>query len=233
MQSGQTAGGTGPCSGTILCKNIPTDTHKPPGRTEKSANPGKHLYLNRHGQPDRPAETCAKKHRTNHRKKNGNQNSSQHSSSRPHSSSQPAAPQPPHRPPDVDAARVTKALDYLAQHQQADGGFAEPGFTDGHASPSWFAATAITSAGEDPLNWKVNGVSSLDIWDTPKEGSEGTGELGKMTTFLAQYNIDARNYNGHNYVAELKAKMKPNGQMGDFIYTPTGASSASSQAAKT
>ena len=120
--------------------------------------------------------------------------------------------------PDVEDA-VAKALDYLAQHQQADGGWAEPGQTTGAASPSWFAATAITSAGEKPLNWQINGVSSLDFWDTPKEGAEGTGELGKMTTLLAQYGIDARNYNGHNYVEELKAKMKPNGQMGDFIYT--------------
>lgn len=120
--------------------------------------------------------------------------------------------------PDVENA-VAKALDYLALHQQADGGWAEPSFTDGAASPSWFAATAITAAGENPENWQINGVSSLDFWDTPKEGSEGTGELGKMTTLLAQYGIDARNYNGHNYVQELKDKMKPNGQMGDFIYT--------------
>ena len=120
--------------------------------------------------------------------------------------------------PDVDAA-VEKALDYLAAHQMPDGGFAEPGAAVGAASPSWFAATAITAAGENPLDWKVNGISSLKFWDTPKEGAEGTGELGKMTTLLAQYGIDARNYNGHNYVAELQAKMKDTGQMGDFVYT--------------
>ena len=37
--------------------------------------------------------------------------------------------------PDVENA-VTKALDYLALHQQADGGWAEPGQTLGAASPS-------------------------------------------------------------------------------------------------
>ncbi len=119
---------------------------------------------------------------------------------------------------DVDNA-IENALRYLAEHQQPDGGFAEPGVSGSQTSPTWFAVTAITSVGDDPADWNVGGVSSRDFWKTEQSGSDGTGEVAKMCCILVQYGLDPHNYQGKNYVEELKNKMKPNGQIGDFVYT--------------
>ncbi|MFA7563266.1 MAG: helical backbone metal receptor, partial [Methanoculleus sp.] len=117
-------------------------------------------------------------------------------------------------------ATVQSGLDYIRSCQHDDGGFAEEG-RDTNPGTSWFAVMAIVAAGEDPHNWRVNGTSAIDYWKTAPDATnpEGTAELGKMITLITAAGENPRAFNNHNYVAELKARMKTDGQFGDFVYT--------------
>jgi iron complex transport system substrate-binding protein len=120
--------------------------------------------------------------------------------------------------PDVDES-IQNALDYISSAQFPDGGFAESSMAEGSIGTTWFAVTAISSADEDPLTWKVNGTSPLDYWNSIQDDSGGTGEMAKKITYLVLFGIDSHNYNGHDYVADLKSKVKSSGEIGDFVYT--------------
>ena len=120
--------------------------------------------------------------------------------------------------PDVDLA-IQNALDYIAAAQHPDGGFAEPNALEGSIGTTWFAVTAISSAGEDPQTWKVSGTSPLDYWDSLHDDTDGTGEMAKKITYLVLFDKDPHNYNGYNYVTDLQSKVKSSGEIGDFIYT--------------
>lgn len=120
--------------------------------------------------------------------------------------------------PDV-AEAIQSALDYIAASQFPDGGFAEPSMIEGSIGTTWFAVTAISSAGEDPQTWRVNENSPLDYWNSIKDDSDGTGEMAKKITYLVLFGVDPHDYNGHNYVADLQSKVKSSGKIGDFVYT--------------
>ncbi|QYZ80412.1 ABC transporter substrate-binding protein [Methanofollis formosanus] len=111
-------------------------------------------------------------------------------------------------------------LDYLKTCQQPDGGFAEPE-RESNPGTSWFAMMAIVAAGQDPRTWTVKGTSAVDYWEHPGEGvqAEGTAELGRMVTLIAAVGGDPHNFGGKDHLADLKARMKPSGQFGDFVYT--------------
>jgi iron complex transport system substrate-binding protein len=123
-------------------------------------------------------------------------------------------------PMDAADPAVQKSLDYIRSCQQADGGFAEPG-RETNPGTSWFAVMAIVAAGEDPHAWTVNGTSAIDYWKNSKDASkpEGTAELGKMVTLIAAAGEDPHSFGGHDYASDLKGRMKPDGQFGDFVYT--------------
>ena len=120
--------------------------------------------------------------------------------------------------PDVDES-IQNALNYISAAQVSDGGFAESNMIDGSIGTTWFVVTAVSAAGEDPLTWKVNDTSPLDYWNSIKDDADGTGEMAKKITYLVQFGIDPHDYNGHNYVTDLKSKVKSSGEIGDFIYT--------------
>ncbi len=115
---------------------------------------------------------------------------------------------------------MQNGLDYIRSCQHDDGGFAEAGRST-NPGTSWFAVMAIVAAGEDPHAWKVNGTSAIDYWKSAEDAvnPEGTAELGKMVTLIAAAGEDPRTFGGHDYLAELKERMKSSGQFGDFVYT--------------
>ncbi len=117
-------------------------------------------------------------------------------------------------------AAVQDGLDYIRSCQHDDGGFAEAG-RETNPGTSWFAVMAIVAAGENPHNWRVNGTSAIDYWRSAPDATnpEGTAELGKMVTLVAAAGENPRAFNNHDYVAELRARMKTDGQFGDFVYT--------------
>ncbi|WP_449405514.1 helical backbone metal receptor [Methanofollis tationis] len=80
---------------------------------------------------------------------------------------------------------------------------------------------AIVAAGEDPHGWQVNGTSAIDYWKSAEDAvnPEGTAELGKMVTLIAAAGEDPHAFGGHDYLTELKGRMKASGQFGDFVYT--------------
>ncbi|MDD3621276.1 MAG: helical backbone metal receptor [Methanofollis sp.] len=121
---------------------------------------------------------------------------------------------------DAGNGTVQKSLDYLKSCQQPDGGFAEPG-EETDPGTSWGAMMAIVAAGQNPHTWTVNGTSAVDYWAHSGENlvAEGTAELGRMVTLIAAIGGDPHDFGGEDYLANLKAKMKPSGQFGDFIYT--------------
>ncbi|QSZ68389.1 ABC transporter substrate-binding protein [Methanofollis aquaemaris] len=112
------------------------------------------------------------------------------------------------------------SLEYLKTCQQPDGGFAEPG-RETNPGTSWFTMMAIVAAGQDPHTWTVNGTSAVDYWAHPGEDlkTEGTAELGRMVTLITAVGGDPHDFGGEDYLADLKARMKPTGQFGDFVYT--------------
>jgi iron complex transport system substrate-binding protein len=120
--------------------------------------------------------------------------------------------------PDVDES-IQNALDYISAAQFSDGGFAESNMIEGSIGTTWFAVTAISSAGEDPQTWKMNGTSPLDYWNSLHDDADGTGEMAKKITYLVLFGIDPHDYNGHDYVADLQSKVKSSGEIGDFVYT--------------
>ncbi|MDD4255945.1 MAG: helical backbone metal receptor [Methanofollis sp.] len=123
-------------------------------------------------------------------------------------------------PMDAADPAVQKSMDYIRSCQQADGGFAEPG-RETNPGTSWFAVMAIVASGGDPHAWTVNGTSAVDYWKDSDEAArpEGTAELGKMVTLIAAAGEDPRAFGGHDHLADLKGRMKPDGQFGDFVYT--------------
>lgn len=60
----------------------------------------------------------------------------------------------------ADSKRIVMAKWYLQSEQQPDGGFPSWGVTNS-ASDSW-AISAIVAMGEDPKNWKKNGISVVE-----------------------------------------------------------------------
>jgi len=120
----------------------------------------------------------------------------------------------------TDDAAVQNGLDYIRSCQHDDGGFAEAGRST-NPGTSWFAVMAIVAAGEDPHDWMVNGTSAIDYWKTDDEAvnPEGTAELGKMVTLIAAAGENPHTFGGHDYLTELKERMKADGQFGDFVYT--------------
>ncbi|WP_342679885.1 helical backbone metal receptor [Methanofollis sp. UBA420] len=123
-------------------------------------------------------------------------------------------------PTDATDPAIQKSMDYIRSCQQADGGFAEPG-RETNPGTSWFAVMAIVASGEDPHAWTVNGTSAVDYWKNSDEAAqpEGTAELGKMVTLIAAAGDDPHAFGGHDHLADLKGRMKPDGQFGDFVYT--------------
>jgi iron complex transport system substrate-binding protein len=116
---------------------------------------------------------------------------------------------------------VSDALGTIRLCQQDDGGFAEEG-RNTNPGTSWSAMMAIVAAGEDPRTWTFNGVSAVDYWTDPEnEGvvPEGTAEYGKFITLIVAMGEEPRDFNGVDYVAGMKERMKGDGHFGDHIYT--------------
>ena len=117
---------------------------------------------------------------------------------------------------------VDRGLAYIAEHQNTDGGFIEPGTQVSSISSTWFAAQAIVAAGEDPLSskWTKNGKTPLNyLVESPDGKSDGTGEIAKWITFVAACGNDPYTYADYNAVEALQEKIKEDGRVGSYIYT--------------
>ncbi|MBR4285348.1 MAG: hypothetical protein IKT36_04640, partial [Methanocorpusculum sp.] len=57
---------------------------------------------------------------------------------------------------------VDRGLDFIADHQNTDGGFFEPNTDKTSISSTWFTTQALVAAGEDPLTWTKIGKTPLN-----------------------------------------------------------------------
>ncbi|MDO8842312.1 helical backbone metal receptor [Methanocalculus sp.] len=116
---------------------------------------------------------------------------------------------------------VTTALEYLRSSQKDDGGFGEVGRESSPGTTSW-AILTIYAAGEDPRDWVKNGNNTVDyLRMMNKEMIEKGGTTDSARTILTLHavSIDPGNFDGIDYVGDLKNRVKPNGQAGDHVYT--------------
>ena len=103
---------------------------------------------------------------------------------------------------------ILGALEYMAGHQTADGGFGQLGESD--LSTTSRACEAIAASGGNPLLFEVNGVGPdgffLSISDSVYNGTYGTNPIADKINLilgLAACNLDAGDFGGHDFVADL------------------------------
>lgn len=116
---------------------------------------------------------------------------------------------------------VRTSLDYLHSCQKDDGGFGEAGRESSPGTTSW-AIMAAVAAGEDPRTWEKNGNSTLDYLRSMNDeilAKGGTVDIARTILTLVAVGEDPRAFSGTDYVAELKSRVKSDGQAGDHVYT--------------
>ena len=116
----------------------------------------------------------------------------------------------------ASGAEVKKALDYLRERQNSDGGFAEPDRSSSEQLTAW-AITAIKSAGEDPGSWRKSGKSPLDYLSTQAGGWSKLTDIERGCLAVASAGADPRSFGGRDLVREIKARMAPDGHIGDMV----------------
>lgn len=122
-------------------------------------------------------------------------------------------------PLNVTDKPILKALSYLKSIQHDDGGFGEE---ESNFAKTCWVIMALVSAKQDPHKWIKNGSSPIDYLRMKiKDEIDKMGTAGLARTILALVAAgeDPRNFSGIDLVSKLKEKVKPDGQIGDFIYT--------------
>ncbi len=101
-----------------------------------------------------------------------------------------------------DDFQIKNALDYLYTCQRFDGGFGELG-EESDLGLTLRAIMAISSAGENPDNWRKNDNSPIDY--LKKFDQDLTAAQAAIFTLaLAASKNDPRNFNNANYIEKLK-----------------------------
>ena len=116
---------------------------------------------------------------------------------------------------------IQTSLNYLRSCQKDDGGFGEAGRESSPGTTSW-AIMAAVAAGEDPRMWVKNGNSTIDYLRSMNDeilAKGGTVDIARTILTLVAVGEDPRAFSGTDYVAELKSRVKSDGQAGDHVYT--------------
>lgn len=122
-------------------------------------------------------------------------------------------------PLNVTDKPIVKALSYLKSIQHSDGGFGE---NESNLAKTCWVIMALVSAKQNPYDWVKNGNSSVDYLkrEIRKQIDKmGTADLARTILAVVAIGADPRNFTGINLVSKLKERIKPDGQIGDHIYT--------------
>ena len=122
-----------------------------------------------------------------------------------------SAPQAP-----GDGAYISKAIDYLKGRQQSDGGFSEPGKDSSEMLTMW-AVCGISAAGEDVSTWRKSGGTPLDYLASRASKLTKLTDIEKECLAVCSAGKDPRSFGGRDLVADIKAKMAPDGHIGDMV----------------
>ena len=122
-------------------------------------------------------------------------------------------------PLNVTDKPIVKALKYLKSIQHNDGGYGE---NESNFAKTCWAIMALVSAKQNPYEWVKDGNSSVDYLKreiVKQIGKMGTADLARTILTIVAIGEDPRNFTGIDLVSKLKEKIKPDGQIGDHIYT--------------
>jgi iron complex transport system substrate-binding protein len=111
---------------------------------------------------------------------------------------------------------TNKALDYIKSHQQADGGFAEPGGKSSEQLTSWVVC-ALVAAGQDAGAVRKSGRSPLDYLAALAGNTTKLTDLEKDCLAVCAAGMDPRSFGGKDLVAAVKSHMAGDGHIGDLI----------------
>ncbi|MBN1642997.1 MAG: terpene cyclase/mutase family protein [Anaerolineae bacterium] len=100
---------------------------------------------------------------------------------------------------------------WLAAQQNADGGFGSPDSAVGTTADVIIAATA---AGDTPINWSVDGVTTLDYLAANAPSIVAIGDLAKTVIALTASGINPRSL-GDDLIARLEGTLGAEGQYGE------------------
>jgi iron complex transport system substrate-binding protein len=122
-----------------------------------------------------------------------------------------SAPQAP-----GDGASIGRAIDYLKGRQQSDGGFAEPGKGTSELLTMW-AVCGLSAAGQDMSGWRRSGKTPVDYLAARASKLTKLTDIEKACLAVSCAGEDPRSFGGRNLVADIKAKMAPDGHIGDLV----------------
>ncbi len=119
-----------------------------------------------------------------------------------------------------DHTILSKALSYVAAHQNPDGGFGQFGESD--LSTTSRVLEALVAAGENPLSYRVNGVGPAQYLGSVSEavyaGQLGTNPLSEKINLLLSLvacGLNPREFGGRDHVESLLAEQdNPSGAFG-------------------
>ena len=105
---------------------------------------------------------------------------------------------------------LSKALEYVAAHQNSDGGFGQFGESD--LSTTSRVLEALAAAAKDPLSYRVNGIGPREYLASVSEavysGQLGTNPLSEKINFLLALSacgLNPREFGGRDHVVSLLA----------------------------
>ena len=126
-------------------------------------------------------------------------------------------------PPSADAAASTaRAITYLQNAQNSDGGFGgAPGQGSTQLHSGW-AALGLASAGQNPREVQRKGNSVIDYLRGGAGSLNDTGELERTILVLRASGVDAHDWGGRDLVAELQRKRQSSGSFGTINWTAFG-----------
>jgi energy-coupling factor transport system substrate-specific component len=120
-------------------------------------------------------------------------------------------------PPRADASRTSRALAYVENAQNSDGGFgAAPGQGSAQLYTGW-AVLGIAAAGTNPAAVHAHGASPVDYISNNSGQLNDIGELERTILALAASGASPRSFRGRNLVAELVRRRKASGSFDGTI----------------
>lgn len=115
------------------------------------------------------------------------------------------------------ASAKSKALSYVEKAQNTDGGFG--GAPNQSSSPLYtgWVVLGIAAAGENPRDVRNGKATAVSYTRKQLPKATDVGELERTILLLHASGVSARNFGGHDLVAQLTALRRPNGSWDGLV----------------
>ncbi|MEW6553468.1 MAG: prenyltransferase/squalene oxidase repeat-containing protein [Actinomycetota bacterium] len=115
------------------------------------------------------------------------------------------------------AAGAAEGLAFIAANQMPDGGFAEPGRTEGADSTTAWCIMAIRAGGADPNAVKSGGRSPVDFLDSQSGSWRSVTDYERTLLAVAAAGRNIRSFGGIDLLAKVQSYQRTGGNIGDAI----------------